>query len=61
MKANVGGADRVIRIVLGLAIIAAGLYFKNWLGVIGVVPLLTAVFRFCPAYVPFKISTAEKK
>lgn len=61
MKPNVGGADRVIRIILGLVIIAAGLYFKTWWGVVGVVPLLTAFVGFCPLYAPFKISTAKKK
>ncbi len=57
MKINVGGADRVIRLVLGLGIIAAGIYFKSWWGLIGVVPLLTAATRSCPAYLPFGISS----
>jgi hypothetical protein len=50
MKANVGGIDRILRIVLGLAIIGAGVYFKSYWGLVGLVPLLTATLRFCPVY-----------
>lgn len=57
MKCNVGKTDRIIRGVAGLAILGAGIYFKSWWGAVGLVPLLTAVFRFCPAYLPFGIST----
>jgi hypothetical protein len=53
MKCNVGKTDRMLRIVAGLAIMGAGAYFESWLGAIGVVPLLTGIFRFCPAYLPF--------
>jgi hypothetical protein len=53
MKCNVGKTDRMLRIVAGLAIMGAGVYFQSWLGAIGVVPLLTGIFRFCPAYLPF--------
>jgi hypothetical protein len=57
MTRNIGGADRVVRVIAGAAIIAAGVYFKSWWGVIGVVPLLTAAIGWCPAYLPFGIST----
>ena len=57
MKPNVGQTDRTIRIVLGVVIIVAGVYFKSWWGVIGIVPILTAVIRWCPAYLPFGISS----
>lgn len=59
MKCNVGGADRAIRIVAGLVLIS--LVFvgpKTLWGWIGAVPLLTGLFKFCPAYLPFKLSTA---
>lgn len=59
MKCNVGKTDRIIREVAGLAILVAGIYFKSWWGAIGLVPLLTAIFRFCPAYVPFGINTSK--
>lgn len=57
MKCNVGKTDRMLRIAAGIALIGAGFYFHNWLGAIGLVPLLTGVFRFCPAYLPFGIVT----
>lgn len=51
MKPNVGSVDRMIRVVLGLLLICLAALGKigAW-GWIGVVPLLTGVFRFCPAY-----------
>ena len=58
MQKNVGGADRTLRIVAGLVVIAAGVYFKAWWGVIGVIPLGTALLGWCPLYLPFKFSTA---
>lgn len=59
MEQNVGTVDRVIRVVLGLAIIGAGIYYKNWWGLIGLVPLATAAIGWCPAYLPFKFSTCK--
>ena len=61
MISNVGGADRVVRVVLGVAIIAAGFYFKSWWGAVGIVLLLTALLGWCPAYLPFGISTCRTK
>jgi hypothetical protein len=60
MKANVGSADRVIRFVLGLVIIALGFYFKCWWGVVGVVPIMTGLLNFCPAYNLIGVSTKKK-
>ena len=59
MKANVGGVDRAVRIIAGVAIIAAGVVFKSWWGAIGVVPLLSGLLRWCPAYVPFGLSSCR--
>lgn len=61
MKPNVGGIDRTLRLIAGLGILGAGYYFKSWLGLIGLVPILTAVFRFCPAYLPFGLSSCKTK
>ncbi|RTZ97843.1 MAG: DUF2892 domain-containing protein [Deltaproteobacteria bacterium] len=61
MKANVGGADRVIRGIAGLVLIGAGLYFKSWWGIIGAVPLFTAIVGWCPAYLPFGVSSCRVK
>ena len=60
MKFNVGNYDRAIRIILGLIIITLGIVFKSFLGLFGLIPLATGVFRLCPLYMPFKISTNKK-
>lgn len=58
MSCNVGGIDRVLRIVAGLVILAAGLWGPlGWWGLIGLVPLATGLFRFCPAYTLLGIRT----
>ncbi len=59
MKCNVGGTDRIIRIILGVVIILAGVYFQSWWGVIGLIPLITGLIRWCPAYIPFGFSTCK--
>ena len=61
MKCNIGMADRIIRIVVGLVIVALGVYYNNWWGVVGIIPLATGIFKWCPLYVPLKISTICKK
>jgi hypothetical protein len=61
MKKNMGKADRWIRVILGLAIIAAGIYFKSWWGLIGIIPLATSLISTCPLYLPFGISTRRAK
>lgn len=60
MKCNVGKTDKVIRLILGLAIIATGIYYGSWLGVIGLMLIATAVISWCPAYLPFGLSTIKK-
>jgi hypothetical protein len=59
MKCNIGKTDRVLRIILGLSIASFGLLTQSWVGLIGLVLLATAALRWCPLYVPFKISTSE--
>lgn len=59
MKCNVGGADRVLRIIIGLLILGLGIYFQSYIGLIGLVPLFTGIFRICPAYIPFGFSTCK--
>ncbi|TDP61633.1 YgaP family membrane protein [Roseateles toxinivorans] len=62
MKPNVGTIDRVLRIVGGLVLI--GLAASGTVGVwgyIGVVPLLTGIFRFCPAYPLLGMNTCPMK
>ena len=61
MQANVGGIDKTIRIIAGLSIIAVGAYFQSWWGVVGIIPLATALINWCPAYLPFGWSTCKTK
>lgn len=58
---NIGNADRIIRIIAGLGIGVAGIYYQSWWGLIGLVPLITAFFRFCPLYCPIGLNTGCKK
>jgi Protein of unknown function (DUF2892) len=58
IKVNVGSIDRILRIVGGLALI--GLALAGTIGVwgyIGILPLLTGLFRTCPAYTLLGMST----
>ena len=62
MQTNVGNIDRIVRAVIGLALIAlawAGT-IGAW-GWIGVVPLLTAALGFCPVYTLLGLSTCPMK
>lgn len=61
MKANVGSLDRTIRIIAGLTILGVGFYCRSWWGLVGLGPILTGLFRFCPAYLPFGLSTCGTK
>ncbi len=64
MKKNVGQLDRIIRIVLGLAVLS--LFFildggLRYISLLGIVFILTGVISFCPLYLPFGISTRKLK
>ena len=62
MKANVGTIDRALRIIVGLGLVGATLSgaIGAW-GWLGLVPIATGTFRFCPAYLPFGLSTCSMK
>ena len=62
MKPNVGNVDRTIRIVVGLSLVAGALtgYIGAW-GWLGLIPIATGTFRFCPAYLPLGMSTCRSK
>ena len=58
MQANVGGLDRLLRIIVGLALLSLVFVGPQTLwGLVGIVPLATALMRFCPAYTLFGIRT----
>ena len=59
---NAGVADRVVRVVAGLGLIAFGVLNENYIvAAIGAVPLLTGAIGFCPMYPIFKLNTGCKK
>ena len=61
MNKNVGGIDRGIRIVAGVAAIGAGLYFQSWWGAVGLVLIATALVSWCPPYALLGINTCKTK
>ncbi len=68
MAKNVGGLDRIVRIVAGIGLMAAAMmsnsdFMMNYMvpvGIVGFVLFLTGVFKWCPAYTPFGINTGKK-
>ena len=67
MNRNIGSLDRAARIIVGVALIAYAIPLGfpntgwNWVGWIGVVPLLTALMGVCPAYSLIGVNTCSKK
>jgi hypothetical protein len=65
MTTNVGTIDRVIRVIIGLALlwyaVLAAPTGYNWIGWIGVIPLVTALIGNCPLYSILGVSTCPVK
>ncbi|HPN38208.1 MAG TPA: DUF2892 domain-containing protein [Melioribacteraceae bacterium] len=61
MEKNVGGIDKIVRIILGVIIILLGIIFNSWWGAIGIIPLLTGLFGRCGLYCPLGINTCNIK
>lgn len=67
MSVNMGTVDRVARLILGIVLIAYAIPLGfsqtgwNWVGWIGVIPILTAIFGMCPLYSMLGISTCPAK
>lgn len=67
MAGNVGGADKVVRIVLGIALLALGLFHVatgSWAiaaYVVGTIALATGLLGFCPAWAVFGVSTCSSR
>ena len=62
MKQNVGNVDRWIRIVLGVALLSLLVFLSGpirWIGLIGLIPLVTGIINFCPIYALLGISTKK--
>jgi hypothetical protein len=64
-KSNVGGKDRVLRIVAGLVLLAVFFVYPDaswrYFALIGIVPLFTGLFGTCPLYSLFGMSTCPVK
>lgn len=61
-RRNMGGVDRAVRFVVGVALLSVGLFALGGLAsilavVLAVVALATSLTGFCPGYVPFGFST----
>ncbi len=61
MQCNIGKTDKTIRIIVGILIILWGIFDKNWWGLIGLIPLLTGIVSWCPAYSLLGIKTCADK
>jgi hypothetical protein len=59
MKCNVGTRDKGLRLFFGSVMIILGFAYSTWIGVIGLVMVLTSVFRFCPLYALLKKTTCK--
>jgi len=57
-KTNVGGWDKILRIVIGIGLLALGAFGPiGWWGLVGLVPLLTGLMGSCPLYTIVGMST----
>jgi hypothetical protein len=64
MKINVGKADQIVRIILGLILISLFFILEGglrYIGLVGIVLLLTATIKFCPLYTLLGVSTCPVK
>ncbi|MCF8001488.1 MAG: DUF2892 domain-containing protein [Halanaerobiales bacterium] len=61
MEKNVGSTDKIIRYILGVLIIGAGIMYNSWWGIIGVIPIFTAALGWCPLYKIIGTTTKKKK
>ncbi|MCR6654978.1 MAG: DUF2892 domain-containing protein [Opitutus sp.] len=61
MKHNVGSADCTLRVVLGLAILLGGISVQSWWGLVGLLPLISGLVRYCPVYPLFGFNTVDPR
>ena len=64
MKQNVGRVDRWIRIVIGVVLLSLVVFLSGgirWIGLIGLIPLITGLVGYCPIYSLLKIKTNDPK
>jgi len=65
MTINMGSIDRIIRGIVGIVLLALIVVFPEaswrWWGLIGIVPLATAIIGWCPAYTIFGMNTCPRR
>jgi hypothetical protein len=64
MNINVGAVDKVVRIVVGVGLLSLILVLEGnvrWLGLIGIVPLVTGLIGYCPLYAVLGLNTCPMK
>lgn len=64
MKKNVGKVDKWIRIIFGIALLSLIYIIKGnwrWLGLLGLIPLITGIMNYCPLYAALGISTNKEQ
>ena len=54
---NTGKTDRISRGIAGICVVATGIHFQSWWGLLAIPPLMTSISGWCPIYYPFGIST----
>ena len=59
MKRNMGTIDRVIRVIIALAIFIIAYIYHSWWGLVGLIPLFTSIFGWCPIYAILRIRTCK--
>jgi hypothetical protein len=61
MKKNIGSADAIIRIIVGLFLLSLIFWGpKTWWGLIGLIPIVTVFIGYCPPYALLGISTRKE-
>jgi hypothetical protein len=61
MKRNVGNTERALRAIVGLVIIAIGVFYQSWWGAIGLIPLVTGAMGWCPPYALLGFNTCRTR
>jgi len=57
MKANVGSIDQYIRYVIGMSLLIIGVVYESVWGLIGIIPIMTALMSWCPPYALIGLKT----
>lgn len=57
MKTNVGSIDQYIRYVIGMGILCLGVAYESMWGLIGILPIMTALMSWCPPYALLGLKT----